>query len=227
MKCIQASQQALMASTSLDSNHEEGAHPSAQYGTNPSVLIDKTKSARDGLNAVQTDTSINEGSSSHNIKLEDLAHVMYDTRSAFFSEDFLEEPIIVTNEIPPPPSPKSILIQELQAQVQTLQSQKLQLEQEKAQAEAEVVSLRSQSKYPDINKLTKLLFTATLNRFESILQNTSQKAGDTQWFSTAGHVPTAGQVTSPAEGEKNTNQATISQLFQRKFAKDAEKENLK
>ncbi|GKB80033.1 hypothetical protein Tco_0946928 [Tanacetum coccineum] len=92
------SQQAADGSTSLGATSEEGAHPQLSSGTNPSVLIDKTKSARDGLNAVQTDTSINEGSSSHNIKLEDLAHVMYDTRSAFFSEDFLEEPIIVTNE---------------------------------------------------------------------------------------------------------------------------------
>ncbi|GJV22843.1 hypothetical protein Tco_1375538 [Tanacetum coccineum] len=34
-------------------------------------------------------------------------------------------------------------------------------------------------------------------------------------------VPSAGQAgTQPAEGEKNTNQATISQLFQRKAIKD-------
>ncbi|GKE28176.1 hypothetical protein Tco_1443560, partial [Tanacetum coccineum] len=32
---------------------------------------------------------------------------------------------------------------------------------------------------------------------------------------------------SPAEGEKNTHHATISQLFQRKLAKDAKKANLK
>ncbi|GJU94883.1 retrovirus-related pol polyprotein from transposon TNT 1-94 [Tanacetum coccineum] len=41
-------------------------------------------------------------------------------------------------------------------------------------------------------------------------------------------VPSAGQAgASPAEGEKNINQVTISQLFQRKIAKDAEKANLK
>ncbi|GJX55493.1 hypothetical protein Tco_0285390 [Tanacetum coccineum] len=39
-------------------------------------------------------------------------------------------------------------------------------------------------------------------------------------------VPLAGQAkTMPAEGEKNTNQATISQLFQRRAKTNAEKEN--
>ncbi|GJU71367.1 hypothetical protein Tco_1262772 [Tanacetum coccineum] len=50
--------------------------------------------------------------------------------------------------------------------------------------------------------------TDTLNRFAHILENASPKAGDKS-------VPLAGQAgTSPAEREKNTNQATISQLFQ-------------
>ncbi|GJV61145.1 hypothetical protein Tco_1467245 [Tanacetum coccineum] len=40
-------------------------------------------------------------------------------------------------------------------------------------------------------------------------------------------VPSASQASSmPAEGEKNTNQATISQLFQRKAEKNAERTNL-
>ncbi|GJW58541.1 hypothetical protein Tco_0105272 [Tanacetum coccineum] len=40
-------------------------------------------------------------------------------------------------------------------------------------------------------------------------------------------VPSAGHDnTMPVEGEKNTNQATISQLFQRRAEKDAENENL-
>ncbi|GKG12732.1 hypothetical protein Tco_0346969, partial [Tanacetum coccineum] len=40
-------------------------------------------------------------------------------------------------------------------------------------------------------------------------------------------VPSAVQAdTMHANGEKNTNQATISQLFQRRAEKNAEKENL-
>ncbi|GKC96579.1 hypothetical protein Tco_1162021 [Tanacetum coccineum] len=162
-------------------------------GTNPSVLIDTTKSAGDRLNSVQNETGINEGSSSKNIKLEDLAHVMYDTRSVFFSKVSSEEPIIVTDDsemeepdihedtqadyhdetedtpVPPPPSPKSILLPKLQARVQTLRSQKLKLEEEKAKAKAKAVSLRSQSKYQDINKLTELLVTSLKPKVSKLL----------------------------------------------------------
>ncbi|GKB05207.1 hypothetical protein Tco_0833402, partial [Tanacetum coccineum] len=186
-------QQAAGGSTSLGATSKEGDHPQ--------LSSDKTKSTRDGLNTVQTDTV-------------------------------------------PPPSPTSILIQELQAQVQKLQSQKLQLEQEKAQAEVEAVSLRSQSKYPDINKLTELLVTSlklevskllTTHDFSNFiptelktlplkiteLSGEVAEVKDIQW------KPELDFLNLPRQGEKNTNQATISQLFQRKFAKDAEKANLK
>ncbi|GJS89375.1 hypothetical protein Tco_0772011 [Tanacetum coccineum] len=53
-----------------------------------------------------------------------------------------------------------------------------------------------------------------------VLDSASSKAKDQS-------VPSAGQAdTMPAEGEKNTNQATISHLFQRRAEKNAEKENL-
>ncbi|GJZ34070.1 hypothetical protein Tco_0579506 [Tanacetum coccineum] len=53
-----------------------------------------------------------------------------------------------------------------------------------------------------------------------VLDSVSSKAGDQS-------VPSAGQAdTMAAEGEKNTNQATISQLFQRRAEKNAKKENL-
>ncbi|GJU05134.1 hypothetical protein Tco_1121564 [Tanacetum coccineum] len=49
--------------------------------------------------------------------------------------------------------------------------------------------------------------TKTLNKFIEVLESVSTKAGDQS-------VPSAGQAdTMPAEGEKDTNQATISQLF--------------
>ncbi|GKA10059.1 hypothetical protein Tco_0689492 [Tanacetum coccineum] len=66
-----------------------------------------------------------------------------------------------------------------------------------------------------LNKVTN-----TLNKFAHIIENASKKARDND-------VPSARQgIPSPAKGEKN-NQAIISQLFQRKFAKDVEKANLK
>ncbi|GKF11942.1 hypothetical protein Tco_0049868, partial [Tanacetum coccineum] len=122
-------------------------------GTNLSVLVDKIKSAGDGLKTAHTDLGTNEESRSDEIskkiKLEDISNLMYDTRSAFFSPDSLvDEPIIVSDKseeeetqrhedthatshdepedtlVPPPPSPKSVQLQELLAQVYLLQSQK-------------------------------------------------------------------------------------------------------
>nr|GFC53563.1 hypothetical protein [Tanacetum cinerariifolium] len=104
-------------------------------GSNPSVLVDKTKSAEDRLKITRTDLGT---------KLWNLLKFLKDTRSAFFTPDSLQdEPIIVTDEseeedadkeethdtfhdmpedtlVSPPPSPKSAQIQELMAQVQLL-----------------------------------------------------------------------------------------------------------
>ncbi|GKA27529.1 hypothetical protein Tco_0713697 [Tanacetum coccineum] len=69
---------------------------------------------------------------------------------------------------------------------------------------------------------TKLkAFTKTVTSLTSqVLNSTSSKTGDHS-------VPLAGQAdTRPTEGEKDTNQATISQLFQRRANKNTEKDNL-
>ncbi|GKE14326.1 hypothetical protein Tco_1421903 [Tanacetum coccineum] len=75
-----------------------------------------------------------------------------------------------------------------------------------------VTSLTSQvaelKTLPLLNKVTN-----ALNRFAQAIA--SKTTGDIS-------VPSAGQAgTKPTEGEKNTNQATISQLFQRKSVKNA------
>ncbi|GKC14285.1 hypothetical protein Tco_1011067, partial [Tanacetum coccineum] len=72
-------------------------------GTNPSVLVDQTKSAGDGLKTAHTDSSINEESRaddiSKKIKIEDLSDLLKDTRSAFFTPDSSQdEPIIISDE---------------------------------------------------------------------------------------------------------------------------------
>ncbi|GJR07973.1 retrovirus-related pol polyprotein from transposon TNT 1-94 [Tanacetum coccineum] len=158
-------------------------------GTNTSVLVNKTKSAKDGLKTAHTDSGTNEESRadeiSKKIKLKDLSDLIKDIRFALFTLDSLQdEPIIVLDEskeeetkkdedtnttshdvledtsVPHPPSPKSAQIQELMAQVHSLQSQKEKLEQQKAKAEAEVASLKARTSYPDINQLTELLVTS-------------------------------------------------------------------
>ncbi|GJX10581.1 hypothetical protein Tco_0200440 [Tanacetum coccineum] len=71
--------------------------------SNLSVLVDKTKSARDGLKTAHNDSSANEESRADDIllkvKLEDLSDILKDTRSVFFTPDSpLDEPIIVSDE---------------------------------------------------------------------------------------------------------------------------------
>nr|GEY42851.1 retrovirus-related Pol polyprotein from transposon TNT 1-94 [Tanacetum cinerariifolium] len=71
--------------------------------SNPSVLVDKTKSAGDRLKTAQTDSGANEESKADDIslkvKLEDLSNILKDTISAFFTSDSPPyEPIIVSYE---------------------------------------------------------------------------------------------------------------------------------
>ncbi|GJX19566.1 hypothetical protein Tco_0222243 [Tanacetum coccineum] len=79
-----------------------------------------------------------------------------------------------------------------------------------------------QAKLKTLDALPSLLLNVTqaLNKFAQVLNSASSKAGDHS-------VPLAGQAdTRPTKGEKDTNQATISQLFQRRANKNAEKDNL-
>nr|GEW08046.1 retrovirus-related Pol polyprotein from transposon TNT 1-94 [Tanacetum cinerariifolium] len=158
-------------------------------GSNPSVLVDKTKSDRDGLKTAHTELGSNEESRaddlSKKIKLEDLSEFLKDTRSVFFTSDSpQDEPIIVTNESEeeevdkrdthdvledttiPSPSPKLAQIQELMTQVQLLLSQKDELKQQKAKAKAKIASLKARPYYPDIKQLTNLL--ELLTEFQAI-----------------------------------------------------------
>ncbi|GJU59870.1 hypothetical protein Tco_1237636 [Tanacetum coccineum] len=102
-KMHKEAQQAASGPTSLGATSEEGAHPQLSSGSNPSVLVDKTKSTRDGLKTVHTNSGTNEESRvddiSKKIKLEDLSEFLKDTRSAFFTPDSpQDEPIIITDE---------------------------------------------------------------------------------------------------------------------------------
>nr|GEW96674.1 hypothetical protein [Tanacetum cinerariifolium] len=105
-KMHKEAQQAASGPTSLWATSEEGAHPqlsSDSIGSNLSVLIDKIKSAEDGLKTSHTNSSANKESRTDDIslkvKLEDLSYILKDTRSAFFTPDSpLDEPIIISDE---------------------------------------------------------------------------------------------------------------------------------
>nr|GEZ51408.1 hypothetical protein [Tanacetum cinerariifolium] len=84
------------------------------------------------------------------------------------------------------------------AQVHILQSQKKELKQTKAKAE--VASMKAKPTYLDINQLTELLVTDTLNRFATMMKNALG--------ATSINVLSAGKATASLdEGEKNTKDA--------------------
>ncbi|GJV96593.1 hypothetical protein Tco_1548170, partial [Tanacetum coccineum] len=165
-------QQAAGVPTSLGATSKEGAHPQLSSSkSNPSVLVDKTKSVGDGLKTAHANSGTNEESKaddiSKKIKLKDLSEFLKDIRSAFFTLDSpQDDPIIVTYEseekeadkedthdtshdmpedtlVPPPPSPKSTQIQELMAQ--------------------------ARHSYPDVNQLTTLLVISLKPELSKIL----------------------------------------------------------
>ncbi|GJR94864.1 retrovirus-related pol polyprotein from transposon TNT 1-94 [Tanacetum coccineum] len=111
-------------------------------GTNPSVLIDQTKSARDGSKTAHTDSGINKVSNadevSKKIKLEDLSDLMKDTRSAFLTPDSPQhKPIIVSDKSEEDEPKKYKDTHTTSHDVHLLQTQKNELEQQKATTEAE------------------------------------------------------------------------------------------
>ncbi|GKB82703.1 hypothetical protein Tco_0949598 [Tanacetum coccineum] len=170
---------------------------------NPQLSSDQTKSVSKGLKIVLTQPTTRkwassiarqiEEESSRTIKLEDLAK-------------------LVSN------------------------SQKHKLELEKNKSKAKVALLKAQPSFPNVGQLNELLVasvqaklktldalrglllnvTKALNKFAQVLDSSTSNARDQS-------VPSAGQAdTMPVEREKNTNQATISQLFQRRAKKNAE-----
>ncbi|GKB41208.1 hypothetical protein Tco_0886150 [Tanacetum coccineum] len=169
--------------------------------TNPSVLVDKTKSARDGLKTAHTNLGINMESSSaeisKTIKLEDLTKLMQDVKTDFMDLDSLEdEPIFVQDEnkeeeeadkykdthatsheetkdssVPHLPSPRTVQLKELTNQVLLLQSQNMKLEQQKNKAEAEVALLTAQPSYPNVNQLSQLLVNSIKPELSKLLSS--------------------------------------------------------
>ncbi|GJR79470.1 hypothetical protein Tco_0150255 [Tanacetum coccineum] len=95
-------QQAAGGPTSLGATSKEGAHPQLSSETNPSVLVDQTKSTEDGLKTAHPDSGTNEESRaddiSKKIKLEDLLDLLKNTRSAFFTPDSPQDELIIVSD---------------------------------------------------------------------------------------------------------------------------------
>ncbi|GKC67510.1 hypothetical protein Tco_1100108 [Tanacetum coccineum] len=123
-------------------------------GTNLSVLVDKTKSARDGLKTAHTEIGLDSPKDDEPIIVQD------DSDEEVHAEKVQpEEPKEIEDaSASHPPSLKSIQIQELTNQVLLLQSQNSKLKKEKTKAEAEVALLSAQPSYPNVAQLTELLW---------------------------------------------------------------------
>ncbi|GJX06132.1 retrovirus-related pol polyprotein from transposon TNT 1-94 [Tanacetum coccineum] len=161
-------QQAAGGPTSLGDTSENEVHSQLSSGSNPSVLVDKTKSARDGLKTTHTTSSANKESGadeiSRKVKLDDLSNILKETRSAFFTPDSLtDEPIIVSDESEEEENAKN--------DKDTKDTSKDELEQAKVKAKAEVASMKANPSYPDINQLTELLITKLSGEIKELKQH--------------------------------------------------------
>ncbi|GKC50695.1 hypothetical protein Tco_1073440, partial [Tanacetum coccineum] len=123
-------------------------------------------------------------------------------------------------EIPPKLDDFTKIVTSLTSQVAELKTLQWELPTEFLSLPKQVKSV--QAKLKTLDDLLSLLLNITqaLNKFAQVLNSASSKAEDQS-------VPSTCQAnTMPAKGENNTNQATISQLFQRRAEKNAEKENM-
>ncbi|GKA93765.1 hypothetical protein Tco_0815751 [Tanacetum coccineum] len=208
----------------MDKGTKNTSYDHIFVGTDPHVLADQTKSVSEGLETVLTQPTTEKGASStaiysdkeeasSTIKLEDLAKLVSQIQPSFKDLDSHEDDVvIIINEsdkdesnaetkdtlVPRSSSPRSSQIQELTNQ---------ELPKEFLSLPAKVES--TQAKLKTLDTLLSLLLnvTKTLNKFAEVFESTSTKAGDHS-------VPSAGHAdTMPAKGEKDINQATISQLF--------------
>ncbi|GJT39304.1 hypothetical protein Tco_0939169 [Tanacetum coccineum] len=208
----------LLASTPVvDEIHKEDQQAA---GTNPSVLVDKTKSARDRLKTAHTISVPHPPplKSAHLQELKDQVLLLQSQNLKLKQQkEKAEAEVSFLKAQPLYPNVKQLIkilrSKELKKHVREMEIElpgDLKDIPKKLETFTSIISsLISQLK--TLDALPSLLnkVTVTLNRFATIVQNASLKA-------TTKSVPSAGNA-SPAEGEKNTNQAT----------KDADNVNLK
>nr|GEU67149.1 hypothetical protein [Tanacetum cinerariifolium] len=184
-------QQAAGGPTFLEDTSKDGAHPQLSSVSNLSVLVDKTKSARDGLKSTDTTSSANKESRaddiSQNVKLEDLADILKDTRSAFFTPGSPTDEPIIASDVSEENAKNDKDTKDTSVPPTSLKLAQLQ-------------ELMAQEKLKTIDSLLGLLkmVTNTLNRFATLLENTSG--------ATTTGVPSADKATAlPREKDADTN----------------------
>ncbi|GJZ58660.1 hypothetical protein Tco_0614476 [Tanacetum coccineum] len=166
----------------------------------PVIIVESDAEEDDGIHATENvetkDTSVLKSSSPKSSLIQELTNQ-----------------VLILDSLPTELKNLSSKFNKLTEEVKELKNQVHNLE---IELPGQVASI--QAKLKTLDALLGLLshVTKALNKFAQVLDSASSKAGDQS-------VPSAGQDDiMPVEGEKNTNQATISQLFQRR----AEKVNL-
>nr|GEZ38304.1 hypothetical protein [Tanacetum cinerariifolium] len=156
--------------------------------SNPNVLIDKTKSAKDRLKTAHADSDPIIVSD----KSKEEEEVARDKDTEATSHDILKD-----TSVPPHPSLKSAQIQELMAQVAELKNIYWELLAEFLNFPSKVSS--DQEKLKILDSIPSILHKVTdiLNMFATMVENASR--------ATSMNVPSPGKATAlPANGEKNT-----------------------
>nr|GEX03156.1 hypothetical protein [Tanacetum cinerariifolium] len=114
----------------------------------------------------------------------------------------------------------SSAVSNLTTQVAELKTLQWEIPAEFLSVPSQVSNVKSKIKTLDAFRILLNKITEALDMFAQAVQDASQKASDQC-------VPSAGQAgTHLTEGEKNTRQVTITQLFKQRTEKDVEKANL-
>nr|GEY55489.1 retrovirus-related Pol polyprotein from transposon TNT 1-94 [Tanacetum cinerariifolium] len=198
-------QQAASGLPYLGATSEEGAHPRLSSGHD--ALADFTAKADPSIStpkdSISSKQGMDEGTKNylfdHIIVRSNLSVLVDKTKSAGERElktthTTSDEPIIILDESK---EGKEIAKDK---DIEDTSSHNEELEQAKVKAKAEVASIKAKPSYSDINQLTELLVTDTLNTFSTMVDNASG--------ATSINVPSAGQATAlPAEEEMNTKDA--------------------
>nr|GEX22625.1 retrovirus-related Pol polyprotein from transposon TNT 1-94 [Tanacetum cinerariifolium] len=185
-----------------------------ELGTKPHVLIDKTKSTSEGLETIITESEAIKGCNSDDakkkIKLEDLSKLILNVKVDFIDMDSAkdDEPIIIQDK--DEEELTELLVKSLTPELSKVLSS---LDFSNS-LPTELKDLPS--KFKDLSGEIK-----ELNKFAQAIDAASHKAGDQS-------IPSTCQaITYPVEGDKNTKQATTTQLFKQRIKKDDGKENLR
>nr|GEV12111.1 hypothetical protein [Tanacetum cinerariifolium] len=160
-------------------------------GTDPHVLADQTKSVSKELETVLTQPILGKGSSSI------ARQVVEEEASKTIKLEDLEKLVSHVQprfkDLDSPKDDPIIVVDDSDEDEEEDKDEKLELEKNTAEADL----LRAQPSFPNMGQFNELMAIA------------SKKTKDDS-------VPSTGQAgTQPAKGEKNANQATISQLFKK------------